>query len=35
MLQVEPVVIDADTTSRRLASELRWSQAYHRLAQGF
>jgi L-arabinose isomerase len=35
MIQVELVVIDADTTPRRFASELRWSQAYHRLAQGF
>jgi L-arabinose isomerase len=30
----ELVVIDADTTRRSLAKELRWSAAYHRLAQG-
>jgi L-arabinose isomerase len=29
---VELVVIDADTTRRSLAQELRWSAAYHRLA---
>ena len=31
---VELVVIDAETTRRSLAKELRWSAAYHRLAQG-
>ena len=31
----ELAVIDADTTVRRFAVELRWSQAYHRLACGF
>jgi len=35
MTHTEMVVIDADTTSRGFAKELRWSQAYHRLAQGF
>jgi L-arabinose isomerase len=30
--RTELIVIDADTTPRRLAQELRWSQAYHRLA---
>lgn len=30
----ELVLIDADTTRRSLARELRWSAAYHRLAQG-
>ena len=35
MLDVELVVIDADTTIRRFTKELRWNQAYHRLAQGF
>jgi L-arabinose isomerase len=30
----ELVLIDADTTRRSLAKELRWSAAYHRLAQG-
>jgi L-arabinose isomerase len=31
---VELVVIDAGTTRRSLGRELRWSAAYHRLAQG-
>ena len=35
MARTELVVIDAATTSRSFANELRWSQAYHRLAQGF
>ncbi|WP_433239274.1 L-arabinose isomerase [Streptosporangium sp. CA-135522] len=35
MLGVELLVIDADTTSRQFAKELRWNQAYHRLARGF
>ncbi|WP_424533290.1 L-arabinose isomerase [Sphaerisporangium viridialbum] len=35
MLGVELVLIDAATTSRRFAQELRWNQAYYRLAQGF
>ncbi|MEU6743366.1 L-arabinose isomerase [Streptosporangium sandarakinum] len=35
MLGVELLVIDAETTSRRFARELRWNQAYYRLAQGF
>ncbi|WP_214109553.1 L-arabinose isomerase [Acrocarpospora catenulata] len=34
MLGVELVVIDAATTSRQFARELRWNQAYHRLAGG-
>ncbi|MDG9724342.1 L-arabinose isomerase [Streptomyces sp. DH41] len=34
MLHVELAVIDGDTTTRRFARELRWGQAYHRLAQG-
>jgi L-arabinose isomerase len=34
MARTELVVIDAATTSRNFANELRWSQAYHRLAQG-
>jgi L-arabinose isomerase len=34
MLRTELVVIDEQTTSRAFANELRWSQAYHRLAQG-
>ena len=28
-------VSDADTTVRHFTRELRWNQAYHRLAQGF
>lgn len=35
MLSVELLVIDADTTIRQFTKELRWNQAYHRLAQGF
>jgi L-arabinose isomerase len=34
VFRTELVVIDADTTRRGLAKELRWSAAYHRLAQG-
>jgi L-arabinose isomerase len=34
MTGTELVVIDAETTTRRFARELRWSQAYHRLARG-
>jgi L-arabinose isomerase len=33
MLRTELVVIDEDTTIRRFTRELRWNQAYHRLAQ--
>ena len=32
---IELVVIDEDTTVRDFQRELRWNQAYHRLAQGF
>ncbi|MFB9235669.1 L-arabinose isomerase [Plantactinospora siamensis] len=35
MSRTELVVIDADTEPRRFAQELRWNQAYHRLARGF
>ncbi|MEU1424476.1 L-arabinose isomerase [Kitasatospora sp. NPDC005751] len=35
MLGVELLVIDDDTNIRRFTKELRWNQAYHRLAQGF
>jgi L-arabinose isomerase len=35
MIGTELAIIDADTTSRSFARELRWNQAYHRLAQGF
>jgi L-arabinose isomerase len=35
MLRTELLVIDADTTTRQFAKELRWNQAYHRLALGF
>ncbi len=34
MLDVELVHIDADTTPARLRNELRWNNAYYRLAQG-
>lgn len=33
--QTELVVIDEKTEIRQLAQELRWNQAYYRLAQGF
>jgi L-arabinose isomerase len=35
MSRTELVVIDAETTQRRFAAELRWNQAYYRLARGF
>jgi L-arabinose isomerase len=35
MTGTELVLIDGATTTRALARELRWNQAYHRLAQGF
>jgi L-arabinose isomerase len=34
MLRTELVLIDASTESRRFRQELRWNQAYYRLAQG-
>ncbi|WP_243060140.1 L-arabinose isomerase [Nocardioides sp. SR21] len=34
MTGTELVLVDADTTIRGLAKELRWNAAYHRLAQG-
>jgi L-arabinose isomerase len=34
MVGVELLVIEADTTIRQFTKELRWNQAYHRLAQG-
>ncbi|MEV4561341.1 L-arabinose isomerase [Kitasatospora sp. NPDC049285] len=34
MLGVELAIIDADTRIRQFTRELRWNQAYHRLAQG-
>ncbi|SOB86053.1 L-arabinose isomerase [Streptomyces sp. 1331.2] len=34
MIGVELLVIDDDTNIRRFTKELRWNQAYHRLAQG-
>ncbi|WBP84757.1 L-arabinose isomerase [Kitasatospora cathayae] len=34
MLGVELLVIDEDTSLRRFTRELRWNQAYYRLAQG-
>ena len=33
--RTELLVIDTETTSRGFARELRWNQAYYRLAQGF
>ncbi|MEU4770834.1 L-arabinose isomerase [Micromonospora sp. NPDC023644] len=35
MTRTELVVIDAHTDPRRLANEIRWNQAYYRLARGF
>jgi L-arabinose isomerase len=35
MARTELLLIDAATTRRQLANEIRWNQAYHRLAQGF
>jgi L-arabinose isomerase len=35
MVGVELLVIDRDTTNRSFANEMRWNQAYFRLAQGF
>ncbi|MFC7549427.1 L-arabinose isomerase [Plantactinospora sp. GCM10030261] len=35
MSRTELVVIDADTEPHRFADELRWNQAYYRLARGF
>jgi L-arabinose isomerase len=34
MLGVELLIIDADTTPRQFRNEIRWNQAYYRLAQG-
>jgi L-arabinose isomerase len=34
MLGVELLVIDADTNPRQFSNEIRWNQAYYRLAQG-
>ena len=34
MTGTELVLVDADTTIRGLAKELKWNAAYHRLAQG-
>ena len=35
MNRTELALIDASTTVRRFTQELRWTQAYHRLARGF
>ncbi|NLG20588.1 MAG: hypothetical protein GX555_04035, partial [Actinomycetales bacterium] len=35
MAKLELVAIDDDTTVRDFHRELRWNQAYFRLAQGF
>jgi L-arabinose isomerase len=34
MTGVELLAIDADTDPREFAKEIRWNQAYHRLAAG-
>jgi L-arabinose isomerase len=34
MTGTELLLIDAETTTRRFAKEIRWNQAYYRLAQG-
>ncbi len=34
MTRTELALIDASTTTRAFTRELRWNQAYHRLAQG-
>ena len=35
LLRTELALIDGSTSTRRFRQELRWSQAYYRLAQGF
>jgi L-arabinose isomerase len=35
MVGTELLVIDGSTTTRSFAKEVRWNQAYHRLARGF
>ncbi|SDU28669.1 L-arabinose isomerase [Jiangella alkaliphila] len=35
MVRTELLLIDAGTTTRQFTNELRWNQAYYRLAQGF
>jgi L-arabinose isomerase len=35
MLTTELLVIDGDTRTRQFAKEIRWNQAYYRLARGF
>ena len=35
MVRTELLVIDADTRMRGFRNEIRWNQAYFRLAQGF
>ncbi|HST84018.1 MAG TPA: L-arabinose isomerase [Kineosporiaceae bacterium] len=35
LTRTELALIDGDTTVRRFTQELRWNQAYYRLAQGF
>ncbi|MDF9810987.1 L-arabinose isomerase [Streptomyces sp. SPB162] len=35
MAGAELLVIDAETTIRQFTKEIRWNQAYHRLARGF
>jgi L-arabinose isomerase len=33
MVGIELLLIDAETTTRQFEKELRWNQAYYRLAQ--
>jgi L-arabinose isomerase len=35
IMRTELLVIDTDTTMREFVKEIRWNQAYYRLAQGF
>ena len=35
MLSAELLVIDRSTTIRQFVKEVRWNQAYYRLARGF
>jgi L-arabinose isomerase len=35
MVGTELLVIDADTTPRGFAKEVRWNQVYHRIGMGF
>ena len=35
MVETELLLIDSDTTMRSFRNEVRWNQAYFRLARGF